>query len=76
MWTLLILPYVATGLALLGNWLLAKKNIAGWWTHIVATSCWIIYGLLGAGGLHLALACLIYVPFEIYGIMQWRRNED
>lgn len=74
MWFLV--PYLATALALLGNFFLARKNRLGWFLHIFATLTWMCYALIGVGQIHLAIACGIYLPLEIYGIINWKRTDE
>ena len=73
MWFLV--PFIATLGALLGNYWLAKKEVKGWWSHTVTTILWVSYGL------HISdpavwVACLMYLPFDIYGIWKWNKNEQ
>ena len=74
-------PYLATTLALLGNWFLARDtgSSLGWWIHILASSIWVLFALCFIGQIHFALACAVYLPFEVYGILKWNkrnRNKD
>lgn len=69
-----IVPYLATASALTGSWFQARFNVLGWWLHVVGTLLWVTYALAGVGEIHFAAACAIYLPFEIYGILEWNRK--
>ena len=69
-----VVPYIATASALLGSFFQARFKTIGWWLHIVGTLLWITYALYSLD-IHFALACAAYLPFEIYGIINWTRKK-
>lgn len=74
MW-FIIAPILATVISLLGSWLLTQKNIKGWYIQILGTLVWTAYGITLLQP-SMAMACLVYLPIEIYGIYTWNKNEQ
>lgn len=67
--------WLATGLSILGNLFINRKNYKGFYIWIVANCMWIAEGIINDRGFQSTLF-FVYLVLCIDGIRNWRSNND
>lgn len=71
---MILVGYLAFILNVIGNLLLAHKNIAGWIIRFVTNVTWIIYAIQIEDGEPVVLNHLVFLAINSYGLVKWRSN--
>ena len=69
-----IIKSVAFLLSLAGIYAQTKKKMIGWYIHLCSNTLWIIM-LVPDKQWVLVVSFVIYSTLNVYGIIQWRKDE-
>lgn len=69
-----LLGYLAFGLNVAGNLLLARRNIAGWVVRLATNVAWVAYAIQVQGGEPMVLNHVAFFGINLYGWWNWRRS--
>lgn len=67
--------YLAFVLNVVGNLLLAHRNIGGWVVRLVTNVLWVAYALQVSDGGPVALNHVVFFGINVYGFWKWRQRK-
>lgn len=65
--------YLATGLNVAGNLMLAKLSIRGWIVRMVTNAVYIVYALQISQGLPVVANHVLFLGINAYGLWRWQK---
>jgi hypothetical protein len=72
--TLTVFSWIATGLSLLGNRFVNRKNVTGMWIWTFSNCIWIVLAFVRKDYAQMFL-WMAYMYFSIEGIIKWSQCE-
>jgi nicotinamide riboside transporter PnuC len=73
---IIVIGYLAFALNVIGNVLLAHKNILGWAVRLVTNVAWIVYAWQIEDGGPVVFNHAAFVLINLYGMVQWWKKRD
>lgn len=61
--------------SIVGNILLAKKNVLGFWSFLLGNVMWIAYSLIFNPNVSMIMQYVIFTVINIYGIYQYKKGD-
>lgn len=70
-----VIGYLAFGLNVAGNLMLARMNVWGWIVRLVTNVAWIAYAVQIPGGGPMWANHAMFLFINLYGFRAWRRQQ-
>lgn len=64
--------FIAVGLNIAGNWMLANKNARGWGIRLACNAAQLLYAVL-IGSPSLTASAVTFAAINVHGAVKWKR---
>ena len=71
-----VLSTIAMAMSLLGNLLMAKKNMLVFPIWIISNMLWIVVNFIGTLNIPMVIMYVVYIIIQAYGWIEWKKDKQ